>query len=149
MAPHVDLSKRTPGDARASTRTFLLYLANPGDASAVQRRARAWPCARGAAATHHAVRHEHIAVASVVNSHAPARSDARRGAQGDVEVGAEGAGGETVLLEREGATDETSGEVLARVRPERGRLLVFPHVCPHAGKTVVRPPKLLLRGEIY
>jgi len=52
MAPHVDLSKRTPGDARASTRTFLLYLANPGDASAVRRRTRAWRCARGAAATH-------------------------------------------------------------------------------------------------
>ena len=31
MAPHVDLSKKTPGDPRGSTRTFLLYLEGCGD----------------------------------------------------------------------------------------------------------------------
>ena len=30
----------------------------------------------------------------------------------------------------------------------RGRLLVFPHVCPHAGSAVGSVPKLFLRGEL-
>jgi hypothetical protein len=51
-------------------------------------------------------------------------------------------GGETVLLE-----SLTSNAVLAKVAPIRGRLLLFPHNCPHMGATVVHVPKLLLRGE--
>lgn len=51
-------------------------------------------------------------------------------------------GGETVLLE-----SLTSKAVLAKVAPIRGRLLLFPHNCPHMGATVVQVPKLLLRGE--
>jgi hypothetical protein len=39
--------------------------------------------------------------------------------------------------------------VMASVRPARGRLLVFPHACPHEGLAVVEVPKLLLRGELY
>lgn len=39
--------------------------------------------------------------------------------------------------------------VLARVRPVRGRLLLFPHRCPHEGAPAVSLPKLLLRGEAY
>eukprot|EP00802_Teleaulax_amphioxeia_P032065 Tamp_35775.p1 GENE.Tamp_35775~~Tamp_35775.p1 ORF type:complete len:101 (+),score=5.91 Tamp_35775:35-304(+) len=89
MAPHVDLSKKTPGDPRGSTRTFLLYLEGCGD------------------------------------------------------------GGETVLLEKEGPTIAGSGRCLATVQPVRGRLLIFPHNCPHAGLAVIDAPKLLLRGEFY
>ena len=41
-------------------------------------------------------------------------------------------------------------EVLASVRPKRGRLLLFPHICPHAGLSVVEGgSKLFLRGELY
>lgn len=40
-------------------------------------------------------------------------------------------------------------QVLAAVVPKRGRMLVFPHKCPHAGGVVLDPPKLLLRGELY
>eukprot|EP01065_Artemidia_motanka_P048093 TRINITY_DN7682_c0_g2_i1.p1 TRINITY_DN7682_c0_g2~~TRINITY_DN7682_c0_g2_i1.p1 ORF type:complete len:689 (+),score=216.80 TRINITY_DN7682_c0_g2_i1:76-2067(+) len=55
------------------------------------------------------------------------------------------AGGETSLLEsvRKGAG------VLADVEPKRGRMLLFPHMCPHMAKEVLQPPKLLLRGEAY
>lgn len=62
-----------------------------------------------------------------------------------------GAGGETVLLQREGPSIEASGGVLAAVQPRVGRLLLFPHKCPHAGAPVVAEqlPKLLLRGELY
>lgn len=38
-------------------------------------------------------------------------------------------------------------EKLAVVRPVRGRLLLFPHFCPHEGEAVVDVPKLLIRGE--
>jgi hypothetical protein len=53
---------------------------------------------------------------------------------------------------------KTSGEqgsdgmplVLGTVRPKRGRLMMFPHVCPHAGLMVHSPnKKLFLRGELY
>lgn len=53
-------------------------------------------------------------------------------------------GGETVLLNE--ISDQN--EVIAKVNPRRGRLLLFPHLCPHAGKEVISTPKLLLRGEV-
>ncbi len=37
---------------------------------------------------------------------------------------------------------------LAVVTPRRGRLLVFPHLCPHEAWETVEVPKLLLRGEM-
>lgn len=54
-------------------------------------------------------------------------------------------GGETCLL------DQLSGpsKVLACVSPRRGRLLLFPHNCPHEGRQVQSLPKLLLRGEVF
>jgi len=52
-------------------------------------------------------------------------------------------GGETILLE-----SLSSNQVVAKVRPKRGRLLVFPHECPHEGSIVVDTPKLLIRGEV-
>jgi hypothetical protein len=39
-------------------------------------------------------------------------------------------------------------EILASVKPKRGRLFVFPHLCPHEGAVVIDVPKLLLRGEM-
>jgi hypothetical protein len=52
-------------------------------------------------------------------------------------------GGETMLLK-----SITSSETLAEIAPTRGRLLLFPHSCPHMGAEVVDVPKLLLRGEV-
>ena len=56
-------------------------------------------------------------------------------------------GGKTVLLER---VQPQPCRVLAAVTPKRGRLLLFPHACPHRADEVVEEglPKLLLRGEI-
>jgi hypothetical protein len=55
-------------------------------------------------------------------------------------------GGETVLLQRLAQPSR----VLASVTPRRGRLLLFPHACPHLAREVLAEglPKLLLRGEI-
>jgi Ankyrin repeat len=53
-------------------------------------------------------------------------------------------GGATCLL---GSLNESDRTVLARVRPRRARLFLFPHECPHEGEAVVDVPKLLLRGE--
>lgn len=54
-------------------------------------------------------------------------------------------GGRTVLLE-----ELVGGKALASVEPTRGRLLLFPHLCPHRADEVVAEglPKLLLRGEM-
>lgn len=43
--------------------------------------------------------------------------------------------------------NEKGAGVLASVRPKRGRILVFPHQCPHMGAVVVSTPKTILRGE--
>ncbi|KAK3289599.1 hypothetical protein CYMTET_2977 [Cymbomonas tetramitiformis] len=86
-------------------------------------------------------------------------------------------GGETVLLEKiprgstkaapdgveadvllgPGATnrkpssnqDDLNPKILASVAPQRGRILIFPHMCPHEGKAVITVPKVLIRGELY
>ena len=64
-----------------------------------------------------------------------------------------GSGGETALLERipDPALGPAGGlsVTIAAVTPRRGRLLLFPHVCPHEGRPVVQAPKLFLRGELY
>lgn len=55
-------------------------------------------------------------------------------------------GGETALI---GAVAGDGREVVhALVKPRRGRLLLFPHRCPHEGITVEDVPKLLVRGEV-
>ena len=38
-------------------------------------------------------------------------------------------------------------EVISIAKPRRGRVLIFPHLCPHSGLETVSP-KLLLRGEV-
>lgn len=58
-----------------------------------------------------------------------------------------GEGGETALLQC--VNQEESDQVLAVVKPQPGRLLVFPHACPHEGRLVQDVPKLLVRGELY
>ena len=55
-------------------------------------------------------------------------------------------GGETSLLR--GLSGDERNEVLARVSPQRGRLLLFPHKCPHEGNEVIDVPKVLIRGEV-
>mmetsp|Transcript_39644 Transcript_39644/g.107198 ORF Transcript_39644/g.107198 Transcript_39644/m.107198 type:complete len:213 (-) Transcript_39644:8-646(-) len=57
-------------------------------------------------------------------------------------------GGETLLLDRQGDGREETHAVRAAVRPRRGRLLVFPHGCLHAGAPVARLPKAMLRGDL-
>jgi 2OG-Fe(II) oxygenase superfamily len=55
-------------------------------------------------------------------------------------------GGETSLL-RDLSCDDRN-EILAKVSPRRGRLLLFPHSCPHEGNEVIDVPKVLIRGEV-
>ena len=54
-------------------------------------------------------------------------------------------GGETALLR---SVQEPSSP-LAVVAPRPGRLLLFPHLCPHEGRPLIKGPKLLIRGEAY
>ena len=39
-------------------------------------------------------------------------------------------------------------QVLAVAQPKRGRVIMFPHSCPHSGLEVSVVPKVLLRGEV-
>mmetsp|Transcript_18553 Transcript_18553/g.27158 ORF Transcript_18553/g.27158 Transcript_18553/m.27158 type:complete len:493 (+) Transcript_18553:34-1512(+) len=60
-------------------------------------------------------------------------------------------GGETVLLDHLPSSSEknVSGSIIrCAVKPVLGRLFVFPHGCPHAGRHVVKGSKLILRGDI-
>jgi len=63
------------------------------------------------------------------------------------------ASGETALLRRlptdRGFSGGSGDNALAVVAPVRGRLLLFPHLCPHEGRAVVDAPKVFLRGELY
>jgi len=56
------------------------------------------------------------------------------------------AGGETMII-----SSLFDPKVFHRVTPRRGRLLIFPHACPHmAGEVVAKAlPKILLRGELF
>ncbi len=55
-------------------------------------------------------------------------------------------GGETALLKE---LSSQNHELIAKVSPKRGRLLLFPHATPHEGREVISTPKLLLRGELF
>jgi hypothetical protein len=55
-------------------------------------------------------------------------------------------GGETVLLQH--LSVKLSNVELANISPKRGRLLLFPHNCPHKGNPTADIPKLLVRGEV-
>jgi len=59
----------------------------------------------------------------------------------------ENGGGETDLLKFLPNQGEEC-EVKFSVVPKFRRLLLFPHACPHIGRPVLCPPKLLVRGEI-
>jgi hypothetical protein len=56
--------------------------------------------------------------------------------------------GATTLLRSLFDDGSAQGNVLARVYPVEGRILIFPHNCPHEGEQVVETPKLLIRGEV-
>ena len=58
-------------------------------------------------------------------------------------------GGSTSLLSSLPTSSNSEYDVLAKVQPKQGRLLLFPHLCPHCGDVVVDVPKLLIRGEVY
>ena len=56
----------------------------------------------------------------------------------------------TVKEEVEDANSEDDMAIIARVKPKRGRLLIFPHNAPHQGLPVgLDVPKLFLRGELF
>lgn len=57
-------------------------------------------------------------------------------------------GGATLML-RSVKSAPVDDNILTRVQPRKGRLLVFPHHSPHSGEPVVSLPKILLRGEIF
>ena len=53
-------------------------------------------------------------------------------------------GGETVLVE-----SIDSPVTIIGAKPKRGRLLFFPHLCPHKGDVIIDVPKVFIRGELF
>eukprot|EP00873_Tetraselmis_striata_P004306 jgi/Tetstr1/424570/TSEL_015095.t1 len=53
-------------------------------------------------------------------------------------------GGETVLMDNLNAPSRQ-----LPVAPRRGRMLIFPHDCPHKAEPIGQAPKLVLRGEVH
>jgi hypothetical protein len=60
-------------------------------------------------------------------------------------------GGSTVLLDQMRTPSAGAAGIRASIMPVRGRLLLFPHMCPHLAQPVLAEglPKLLLRGEMF
>jgi hypothetical protein len=128
MKPHIDLSKpmdendttrRNGSSLRKSTHTFMVHLAD---------------CPSGG----ETVFLQHINQApNLLHS---ARGGESSPAQVQAHAQAEGDGG--------GGGGGGGGGVLGAARPMRGRVVVFPHACPHSGLPVVDVPKRFLRGEL-
>jgi ankyrin repeat protein len=131
MMPHVDLSKSDrvgPWQRMVgSTHTFLLHLRD---------------CPRGG---------ETVLLDTLLNQGGGiigvgAGEAKRRRVGGGGSAAAATAAGRSTGGESEASSNQ---HVLASVAPRRGRLLLFPHTCPHAGLEVVDAPKLFLRGELW
>ena len=130
MMPHVDLSKSDRvGQWRqmvTSTHTFLLHLRDCSEGGETVLLDTLRNQGGGIIGTTTGDRQMRVKAASA----AQAKAKRRR-------------------IENEGPVASHENEhVLASVAPRRGRLLLFPHVCPHAGLEVVDAPKLFLRGEL-
>lgn len=132
MQPHVDLSKQLDEyDARChakSTHTFMVHLAD---------------CDQGGE--------------TVFLSHLNALSSRK---PGSLEQDFEEKDERGLALQRQNDSSEdqretipTEGQdkkvgLLGAAIPRRGRLVIFPHACPHAGMPVLSVPKKFLRGEL-
>ena len=131
MQPHVDLSKRDVEGGTASTHTFILHLRDceeGGETVLLQTLKRPKSDATGG-------------VESVGSSRGGGSSSLSGGGGG----GKEAADAADAAV---GEGGEDGSWIMASVSPRRGRLLVFPHNCPHAGLPVTCVPKLFLRGEL-
>ena len=144
LVPHVDLAKSLgPGvvaragvaadDAHAalcSTHTFLLYLTavGAGGETVLLERLAGGPGRKGAAAR---------------DGDRARRPRAGGAAASDDEAASD----ERADVDDAAAWTAACG-VIASVAPKRGRLLIFPHACPHAGLAVVDVPKIVVRGEL-
>lgn len=159
MMPHVDLSKSDSvgawGAAVRSTHTFLLHLRDctkGGETVLLRSLSEATkravgdenvPPATNRGKSGIAVEEEVLATKrSSVGGNKSEAALSVASNNGAVLVATSAAAGEVEACHRYG------DDVLASVPPRRGRLLVFPHVCPHAGLRVGVVPKMFLRGEL-
>lgn len=144
-APHVDLTKPLDNDERqhaqrlsdqvdgigvdglSSTHTFILHLVscnNGGETVMLHQLAPPSPIDAGSAGSN---------VESVVE---------------DDGGGDEGSARETAAGGNSAGCEEDSAWIIGTAAPVRSRLVIFPHICPHAGLPTGDTPKLFLRGEL-
>ena len=116
--PHIDLSRKT-ADGRCSTHTFLLYLSD---------------CKYGGET-------RLLKSVNTKNTKMKDKSEIMEIKNNKIEQ-------ITTSISTLSLNSLTRSNVLASVQPVRGRLLVFPHQCPHEGMMAESLPKILLRGEM-
>ena len=148
MAPHVDLPKRQLGSCpKESTHTFMLHLASctEGGETVLLSRLKQSRASRQKRRKKRRSRRQTPLVSSETQMHISKIAN----------VGAPATNtdiGPSTEKRLWGAAARPPPpppiKVLATVSPYRGRLLVFPHQCPHAGLPVINAPKLFLRGEL-
>lgn len=158
LAPHVDLSRTNEDDQVTSTHTFILYLSNCSQGGAtvllnsVKTKIVSAVKIEGIDDTEiddmldtnrAGVLDDIVELLERGSIAGDCRSEAPRGI---ASAPAAQKWDKADNVDRTVARDEN---IVATVRPQRGRLLLFPHLCPHAGQIVVDVPKLLLRGEAF
>jgi len=121
LPPHVDLSRTDPGSGVSSSHTFILYLSD---------------CIKGG----ETVLLKSLGSNKLSNSIALASTATATSTTTTTTTATS-----TSLFD---SSHTSYDNILYSVSPKKGRLLLFPHLCPHEGKATEVVPKLLLRGEV-
>ncbi|CAD7937538.1 unnamed protein product [Amoebophrya sp. A25] len=147
VPPHTDLC-RTDDEGRTSTHTFILYLNETGGNVATEAEGE-----NGSDETLLSTDQQTSATPTAPLSQLATVIDkttaAHKSGSGDDESSSSVCGGDTSLLNAlPGPKNDYTVEITHKVSPLPGRLFLFPHSCPHQADPVLKPPKLLLRGEV-
>jgi sRNA-binding protein len=156
LAAHVDLSRTDPQSNITSTHTFILYLSDceKGGETILLQHIR---CGKKDTTKHNTPEElERQKKYIEQQQEIKARKEQQRLRYGDnkEKTKTESEPEEPEQQKKAKTKSKKSkkhnpGGVLASVSPARGRLLVFPHLCPHEGGVVIDLPKTLIRGELY
>lgn len=152
LPAHVDLSRTEVVSGMESTHTFILYLSdcNEGGETVLLDRLQLGS-SDGSSLRRVApvLKDSTERVSDCMNLSESMKESNDSSTHGRIEINDISDGAHCGNEGNSGKTDIYEGRIpLAKVQPKYGRLLVFPHLCPHMGNTVRCVPKLLLRGEL-
>ena len=152
-SPHIDLPRRVTydGSNRSSTHTFLLYLTNcehGGCTNLLQSVNPTNPTTEknNENSINVVVRipniNETSVIPTIINSNNDNSNECTKSITEEIVKYKDN------TVENKPTIGDINTNIIASIKPRRGRLLVFPHVCPHEGEFTIDVPKVLLRGEM-